>query len=1001
VSEYVYDSWSITKKIGGVIIWVVLGFHEGLMGQGWNDVEVLARQVVNPTIDVNSRVTMMDEMISLLYDIDAGPSIVYVDARATGAMNGTTWEDGFHSIQAGINALIGKGGWVWVAEGSYRESIVLKKGVLLMGGFRGFEEDPGDRYVYGHRTNLVGDGINSVVFMEHRTVIDGFLITNGGGGSADGGAGIFTGDWLAIIRDNIIRENHAGWSGGGIFVNGGNAPGSPGDEENYSPIILGNLITRNSSSCGDGVCTRHSTTMMAHNTIVNHPSRGIEVVGDLGDVPTIVNCILWNNGDDLYNHVDWTGSAVFEYNCIEDWDAGEGVIYNNPLFADTTRGDFTLLPESPCIDAGLDGDLKDPDGSRADMGAYPFYHHRLDNGVDMTVDTRPVSGMDVMLDGKPYVTPVMPRLLSGSVHTLRAPLYQMGNPGSRYRFHEWSEGGDRVKTVTVPPFPTVHTAVYRHQYFLDIDSGGKGGNPEGRGWYFLGTHVVISVDSMVVYSPGKSRYIFKSWSGLGAGSYSGDLRQAVVAVYEPIIERVDWRLEYRLDVENDYDRSDDAGWYTSGADVTIFVNPIIEVEDDVWYTFRSWMGTGAGSYTGPNNPAHVRLDGPITEWATWATQYGLRVSVFPSDVPDVTVHVTPDAYWHDSGAEVQLEAIVVDTQYTFIGWSGDVTGTVNPLSLEIDRPTHVVANFVESNSPPQILTLPDTTMMEDGVLALSFDWLRAYVSDPDDPLDDLVWQFTAGENLSIQIDSTDRQIWILPASDWNGVEALTVRVSDPGGLSDTDTLTVNVSPVNDPPGSFGLLSPAHGSSIQSSGDILFTWKGSKNVDPGDSIAYSLHIGPEPSLLGPNTVVISGITDTTRLLDVPSDGSYWWGVIAEDNAGEETWCDQVFSFFINTGVEGMHTGLPTDYGLSQNSPNPFNPTTTIPYRLPNRNRVVLQVMDLQGRLVRTLVDDYIPAGHHSAVWDGRDDGGRIVPSGLYIYRIQFHDRSYARKFLLLK
>jgi hypothetical protein len=226
-------------------------------------------------------------------------------------------------------------------------------------------------------------------------------------------------------------------------------------------------------------------------------------------------------------------------------------------------------------------------------------------------------------------------------------------------------------------------------------------------------------------------------------------------------------------------------------------------------------------------------------------------------------------------------------------------------------------------------------------------------------------------------------------------------VSDPGGLSDTDTLTVTVSPVNDPPGSFGLLSPAHGSSIQSIGAILFTWKGSENVDSGDTIVYRLHVGPTPSLSGPNTVVIYDITDTTRLLEVPSEGSYWWGVVAEDNAGEETWCDQVFSFFISTGVEGMYTGLPTDYGLSQNSPNPFNPTTTIPYRLPNGERVVLQVMDVQGRLVRTLVDDYVPAGHYSVVWDSRDDGGRIVPSGLYICRIQFHDHSYTRKLLLMK
>ncbi len=95
------------------------------------------------------------------------------------------------------------------------------------------------------------------------------------------------------------------------------------------------------------------------------------------------------------------------------------------------------------------------------------------------------------------------------------------------------------------------------------------------------------------------------------------------------------------------------------------------------------------------------------------------------------------------------------------------------------------------------------------------------------------------------------------------------------------------------------------------------------------------------------------------------------------------------------------GLPTDYTLGHNYPNPFNPATNIPYALPSTERVSIKIFNLQGQLVRTLVDRHQDAGHHVAVWDSRDSNGIPLASGIYFVRMQAADFSKVHKMTLLK
>lgn len=105
--------------------------------------------------------------------------------------------------------------------------------------------------------------------------------------------------------------------------------------------------------------------------------------------------------------------------------------------------------------------------------------------------------------------------------------------------------------------------------------------------------------------------------------------------------------------------------------------------------------------------------------------------------------------------------------------------------------------------------------------------------------------------------------------------------------------------------------------------------------------------------------------------------------------------------INNIEIGNLKPVPTDYALDQNLPNPFNPSTTIKYQLPASGEVSLVIYNLLGQQVRTLVKDNLEAGFHSVLWDGKDELGKQVASGVYIYRLQSGDFSTAKRMMLLK
>ena len=94
-------------------------------------------------------------------------------------------------------------------------------------------------------------------------------------------------------------------------------------------------------------------------------------------------------------------------------------------------------------------------------------------------------------------------------------------------------------------------------------------------------------------------------------------------------------------------------------------------------------------------------------------------------------------------------------------------------------------------------------------------------------------------------------------------------------------------------------------------------------------------------------------------------------------------------------------IPAEFALNNNYPNPFNPSTTITYDLADGSDVRLEIYNIMGQLVNTLVSEQQAAGRYRVVWNGQDAGHRQVSSGVYFYRLQTVGFQAVKKLMFLK
>jgi flagellar hook assembly protein FlgD len=108
------------------------------------------------------------------------------------------------------------------------------------------------------------------------------------------------------------------------------------------------------------------------------------------------------------------------------------------------------------------------------------------------------------------------------------------------------------------------------------------------------------------------------------------------------------------------------------------------------------------------------------------------------------------------------------------------------------------------------------------------------------------------------------------------------------------------------------------------------------------------------------------------------------------------------FNVISGVtKQVDSAIPKEYTLGQNYPNPFNPETSIRISLPKSEMVEIAVFNALGQKIRTLVSQKMAAGSHMAVWDGRNDAGQFVSSGIYFYSLKAGDFAKTKKMVMVK
>ncbi len=160
----------------------------------------------------------------------------------------------------------------------------------------------------------------------------------------------------------------------------------------------------------------------------------------------------------------------------------------------------------------------------------------------------------------------------------------------------------------------------------------------------------------------------------------------------------------------------------------------------------------------------------------------------------------------------------------------------------------------------------------------------------------------------------------------------------------------------------------------------------------DATAHSAQV--DVAVLGTD-VTIGGSGDVATLMFRVLDDAYSVDFVSAGLRGAEN--DD-----LTAELKGVSSDeVPASFKLVQNTPNPFNPVTTVGYHVPSESRVTIRVYDVTGRLVTTLVDGVVEPGRHTVAWNGTSDTGESVGSGVYFCTMETPDYHGSQKMTLLK
>ncbi len=236
-------------------------------------------------------------------------------------------------------------------------------------------------------------------------------------------------------------------------------------------------------------------------------------------------------------------------------------------------------------------------------------------------------------------------------------------------------------------------------------------------------------------------------------------------------------------------------------------------------------------------------------------------------------------------------------------------------------------------------------------------------------------------------DTTGAFMWV-PSYTQVGLYNVTFKVTDPFGAQDSQVVPITVTVtyvmpvlVSESPNAFSTLQI--GSTLKFSVNVT-------DANPSDTLTYAWSVN--------GTAVSSHDSSAFTTTFPKSDsGNVTVKVVVTDLGGlsvNHSW------LFLVTAVNEI-SGPPKAFALGQNYPNPFNPSTVVRFDVKNTSYVRLVIYDILGREVRTLVNDNMAAGSYTATWDGLNDHGQQVGSGIYLYKMDAGQFTSVKKMILLK
>ena len=527
--------------------------------------------------------------------------------------------------------------------------------------------------------------------------------------------------------------------------------------------------------------------------------------------------------------------------------------------------------------------------------------------------------------------------------------------------------------------------------------------PAGAGTVTIGPWPSAYADSTVVLTAAANPgFVFSGWSGDLSGSANPDSIVMDGAKNVTAFFKRQYRIAvntepsgHYLIVDGDRIRGPSTFIWTEGDSHLLSADSIQSGGGMTRYRFNSWSDGGEQShgYTVPGQDWSLTLN--------LDTQYFIRTSVIPYAAG--TVNPQPPGAWFNKGAECTLEAVSMES-YAFLGWSGSVSGSLNPVNLAMDGPKTVKANF--GNLPP-VVNIPDTSFAEDDTLTFTFRQLHQWVEDSNNADSTLTFQFHEGDQFQVVADSALGMLSVFTRlPHWCGLDSIAVFVSDPMGGADSVVVGLTVISVPDPPGPFGLTAPADNILVLNwPASVDFSWEPSFDPDSGDTVTYAVQLDTTSLFDSPLCIRIPGIRENRCSLAWPKsygDREYFWRVTAEDLTRRFTQSSQSFALTLATGLEGnRRETVPSAYVLDQNYPNPFNSETVIRFGLPRPGHVSLSLFNSHGQAVRTLAEGDFREGYHTVRWDGKDGEGKRLPTGIYVIQITGRDFRISRKAMLLQ